>query len=79
MIQASLPIEYLYQPPVVNDTAIQFAPFNAVILIHRKAELGAATRCGLVLPREWGEWAAMGSFSKHLASAPDTVCEECKK
>lgn len=79
MTQASLPIAYLYQPPVANDTAVQFAPYNTAMQIHLKGESCAATRCGLVLPREWGEWAAMGSFSKHLASAPDTVCEGCKK
>ena len=36
-MQPSLPIEYLYQPARPNDTAIQFAPFNATMLIHRKA------------------------------------------
>ena len=81
--QPSLPIEYLYQPAKPNDTAIQFAPFNTVMLIHRKADAAglkaARTVCGLLLPDAWGEWAAMGSLSKHLASSPDLICEVCSK
>ena len=83
-MQPSLPIEYLYQPARPNDTAIQFAPFNATMLIHRKASEESGLRatktvCGLLLPDAWGEWAAMGSFSKHLASSPGSICEVCSK
>lgn len=77
-MQPNLPISGLYQIPPPNDVAIQFAPYNAVMLIHRKAEFNK-TRCGLALPEQWGEWAAMGSFAAHLAAAPDRVCEECAK
>ena len=81
--QPSLPIECLYQPMKTDDTAIQFAPFNAVMLIHRKADAAglkaARTVCGLLLPDAWGEWAAMGSLSKHLASSPESICEACSK
>ena len=82
-IQPALPISYLYQPSKRNDVAIQFAPFNDVMLIHRKVDAAGLkatkTVCGLSLPDAWGEWAAMGSFSKHLAKSPDSICDVCSK
>ena len=82
-IQPALPISYLYQPSKRNDVAIQFAPFTNAMQIHRKASEESGLRatktvCGLALPDQWGEWAAMGSFEKHCASSPDSICEDCK-
>jgi hypothetical protein len=62
----------------LSDTAVRRAPYNGAMLIHRKAELGRVTVCGLPLPDERGEWAVVGVFSVLCVAHPDNICEDCK-
>ncbi len=67
-------------PSLPADTAIQFAPFNAAMQIHRRAVWpNNQTVCGLTRPDQFGEWVTQGSWQQWRTNQAGAICADCEK